>query len=604
MPGGTPSGNIIKGNRIGTDLNGTHSIPNVGNGVRVQDSDHNHIDNNLISGDLQNGIYIHGSLSAQNLVRGNCIGLQADCVSPLGNTLDGILIGDAAHDNKIGGPNEGDGNEIAFNKKGVVGDNAGCCNKIDPNSIYANTIIGIDLNNSGIPLPNDPGDGDSGPNNLQNYPEFVSALLVPGDKLVITYKVDSAPGNSNYGADGIYVEIFKGDASTNLQGQTFIGSTNYTITNYAAGLPGPAILTIDNASSFGIHVGDKLVATATDADGNTSEFTSTSVGVVAGTPTAADGNIVGQIGDSNGAPISGVTINLSGTQSREAITDAKGNYNFFDVETNGFYTITPSRADYTFSPANRSFSLLGAHTEASFTASANNDHANAIDTTEFFVRQQYLDFLGREPDPPGFIGWVNTIRNCAAGDTSCDRVHVSEAFFRSQEFQERGYFVYRFYSTALGRKPDFAEFTPDLQRVSGFLTNDQLEAAKVKFVDDFMTRPAFTSQYNSLSNSAYVEALLNTARVGLSNRQMLIDSLNNGSATRAQILRQIAESAETYQKYYNQAFVVMEYFGYLRRDPDALYLNWIQVLDTSPADSRHMVEGFVNSIEYRNRFAQ
>jgi len=69
------------------------------------------------------------------------------------------------------------------------------------------------------------------------------------------------------------------------------------------------------------------------------------------------------------------------------------------------------------------------------------------------VRQQYLDFLGREPDPPGFIGWVNTINNCAAGDTSCDRVHVSEMFFRSQEFQQRGYFVYRFYSASFDRKP-------------------------------------------------------------------------------------------------------------------------------------------------------
>jgi hypothetical protein len=135
------------------------------------------------------------------------------------------------------------------------------------------------------------------------------------------------------------------------------------------------------------------------------------------------------------------------------------------------------------------------------------------------VRQQYLDFLGREPDPPGFMGWVNTINNCAPGDASCDRVHVSEVFFRSQEFQERGYFAYRFYATALGRKPDYAEFAPDLARVSGFLTNDQLEAAKVKFVDDFMARPAFAAQYNRLSNSAYVDALVNTAAVNLSNRK-------------------------------------------------------------------------------------
>jgi hypothetical protein len=319
------------------------------------------------------------------------------------------------------------------------------------------------------------------------------------------------------------------------------------------------------------------------------------------TPTAADGNVGGRIVDTNGLPIAGVAIRMSGSQLRIAITDANGNYSFDNVETNGFYTVTPSRTNYAFSPANRSFSLLGVHTEASFTATANGDHLNAIDTTEFFVRQQYLDFLGREPDPPGFTGWVNTINNCAAGDTSCDRVHVSEMFFRSQEFQQRGYFVYRFYSTALGRKPDYAEFTPDMARVSGFLTNDQLEAAKTAFANDFMTRPSIAAKFNSLDNAAYVDALVSTAGVNVPNRQTLIDSLNAGTLTRAHALRQIAESGEVYGAYYNQAFVVMEYFGYLRRDPDALYVNWIQVLDQG-GDSRHMVEGFVDAAEYRNRF--
>jgi hypothetical protein len=321
------------------------------------------------------------------------------------------------------------------------------------------------------------------------------------------------------------------------------------------------------------------------------------------TPTAADGSVSGLIADSNGIPVAGVAIRLNGTQTRITITDANGSYRFDSVETNGFYTITPARVNFVFSPANRSFSLLGIHTEASFIASANGDHLNAIDTTEFFVRQQYLDFLGREPDPPGFTGWVNTINNCGPGNSSCDRLHVSEMFFRSQEFQQRGYFVYRFYSTALGRKPGLAEFAPDMTRVSGFLTNDQLEAAKVAFVNDFMTRPAMVAKFDSLDNAAYVDALVSTAGVTLSNRQTLIDSLNAGTLTRAQALRQIAESVEVYGAYYNQAFVVMEYFGYLRRDPDALYQNWIQVLDQG-GDSRHMVEGFVDAAEYRNRFKQ
>src|SRR5438876_5367281 len=96
-------------------------------------------------------------------------------------------------------------------------------------------------------------------------------------------------------------------------------------------------------------------------------------------------------------------------------------------------------------------------------------------------------------------------------------------FFRSAEFQERGYFVYRFYSSAFGRKPDYSEFTPDLARVSGFLTSDQLEAAKTAFVSDFMARPAFAAQYGSLNNAAFVDALINTAAVNLGNRQALIN---------------------------------------------------------------------------------
>ena len=147
-------------------------------------------------------------------------------------------------------------------------------------------------------------------------------------------------------------------------------------------------------------------------------------------------------------------------------------------------------------------------------------------------------------------------------------------------------------------------FAPDLGRVSGFLDATQLEAAKTQFANDFVNRPAFASQYGQMNNAQYVNALAQTAGVSLSNRQALVDSLSAGTLTRAQVLRQIAESGEVYAKYYNQAFVVMEYFGYLRRDPDNLYLNWISVLDANPADSRHMVEGFVDATEYRNRFKQ
>ena len=95
-------------------------------------------------------------------------------------------------------------------------------------------------------------------------------------------------------------------------------------------------------------------------------------------PSAANGSIDGTITDSSGAPIAGATINLSGTQNRETITDAQGKYSFDSVETNGFYTVTPSRANYSFNPPNRSFSALGVHTEASFTASATRASCSTV----------------------------------------------------------------------------------------------------------------------------------------------------------------------------------------------------------------------------------
>jgi hypothetical protein len=226
---------------------------------------------------------------------------------------------------------------------------------------------------------------------------------------------------------------------------------------------------------------------------------------------------------------------------------------------------------------------------------------NPIDQTAFFVRQHYIDFLGREPDPSGFQGWQDTINNCPAGNTTCDRIHVSGNFFQSLEFQQRGYFIYRFYPVAFGRKPDYAEFIPDLASVSGFLSDTELEEARVAFVIDFMSRPLFVATYNGLSNTQYVDTLLATAGVTSANRNFWITALDNGSRTRAQVLREIAESTEVFNKYRNQAFVVMQYFGYLRRDPDGSYLAWINVLDTT-GDSRNMINGFVNSLEYRFRF--
>jgi len=251
---------------------------------------------------------------------------------------------------------------------------------------------------------------------------------------------------------------------------------------------------------------------------------------------------------------------------------------------------------------------LGANS-SSIVMIADNDQAqsanNPVDGTEFFVRQHYVDFLNREPEPGGFQGWKDILKNCAPGDPKCDRIEVSSAFFRSEEFQTRGYFVYRFYEASLGRAPHYLEFMADLRRVTGFLNSQQLETEKADFAKDFMAQQEFKDKYDTiLDPAAYVDALAATAGVTLANRDALVQDLQTNQKTRAEVLRAVAESPEVTGKFFNKAFVVMQYFGYLRRDPDILYLEWIKTMDQNGGDYRIMVNGFLNSVEYRQRFNQ
>jgi choice-of-anchor B domain-containing protein len=249
---------------------------------------------------------------------------------------------------------------------------------------------------------------------------------------------------------------------------------------------------------------------------------------------------------------------------------------------------------------------LGSTTTAIITITDNaNAPGNPIDNVPFFVREHYIDFLGREPDATGYEGWQNILNNCGVTiQQPCDKIEVSAGFFRSPEFQDRGYFIYRFYST-VSKIPLYEGFMPDFAKVSGFLSTQQLEANKVAFVNEFMTGADFQNKYGALTDpTSYVDALLQT--VGLPNhpsRQSWITGLTNGSLTRGQVLRALVESTEVYQKYYTEAFVIMQYFGYLRRSADISYLQWMQTMNSNGGDYRVMINGFLNSAEYRQRFA-
>lgn len=232
-----------------------------------------------------------------------------------------------------------------------------------------------------------------------------------------------------------------------------------------------------------------------------------------------------------------------------------------------------------------------------------------IDDVDFFVQQQYIDFLVRMPDSTGFANWNATLGNCPNGgfgefdNPSCDRVHVSAGFYRSEEFLGRGYWAYRFYEVGFDRRPLYAEFVPDMVRVGGSQSPAAAEAAKGVYTTDFVTRQEFQTKYGNKTNAEYVNLLETNAEITLSNKQALIDALNGGTKTRAAVLREVVELKAVEDKFFNRGFVSMQYFGYLRRDPDTIgYANWVQTLDNDPSNYRHMIFGFIYSTEYRNRF--
>ncbi len=253
---------------------------------------------------------------------------------------------------------------------------------------------------------------------------------------------------------------------------------------------------------------------------------------------------------------------------------------------------------------------------------------NPIDAHDFFVRQQYLDFLFREPDANGFNAWLGVLNNCpnpfntdpANPSANCDRVLVSSSFFRSTEFELKGLFVYRFYKAGLGRQPLYGEIIPDMTFVTG-ATEAELFARRDQFAASFVGRPEFRTTA-ALSPADYVNTLMNRygslqqittpdpaapnggAKVTLT-RADLINRLTAGALNRAQVLRAVADSDQVSAAEFRPGFVAMQYFGYLRRDAEPSgFAAWLAYLNANPSDFYTMVNGFMNAREYRTRFGQ
>jgi hypothetical protein len=335
-------------------------------------------------------------------------------------------------------------------------------------------------------------------------------------------------------------------------------------------------------------------------------------------PTAAPASISGRVTTPDSLPLAGVTVNLSGARSGKVITDANGNYRFNNIDTDNFYTVTPALRNYHFGPESQSFSLIANKTDAVFTAALDATiSGNVIDTADYFVRQNYLDFLGREPDENGFNFWSDQILSCGA-DAGCGErrtINVSAAYFLSIEFQETGGLVDGLYRASYNRAPHYNEFLPDTREVAQNIIvgegdwGGRLDANKQAFVEAWSQRSDFQAAYGGLTNDGYVDALISHTGVSFSQseRAALISSLSSGKSTRANVLRQIVEDGRFVSAKRNATFVMMEYFGYLRRDPDASgYGYWLNKLNQFDGnfERAEMVKAFINSGEYRQRFAQ
>jgi Domain of unknown function (DUF4214) len=250
-----------------------------------------------------------------------------------------------------------------------------------------------------------------------------------------------------------------------------------------------------------------------------------------------------------------------------------------------------------------------------------------IDDPQFFVRQHYLDFLNREPDAAGLAFWMNEISSCGT-DQQCvevKRVNVSAAFFLSIEFQESGYFVYRMYKAAYGDRTGSPvpltrqEFLPDTHRVGQSVVVGasgwelQLQNNKNAFANDFVTRARFTAALQATTPDQFVDALNANADGALSEaeRNQLVSDLNSGAKTQAQVLLAVVEDNDLKNTQFNRAFVLMQYFGYLQRNPNDApdwnfdgYNVWLSKLNQFNGNfiNAEMVKAFISSIEYRNRF--
>lgn len=235
--------------------------------------------------------------------------------------------------------------------------------------------------------------------------------------------------------------------------------------------------------------------------------------------------------------------------------------------------------------------------------------ANPADDLKFFVNQHYRDFLGREPADMRANKWIDELGNCGS-DADCAharRLEVSASFIEN-EFLETWSFFYRVYKAGLGRRPTLSEFNSDRLQIDP----EARESSRLAFVKAFVVRPEFLKKYSSDKADKFLDQLMSSVMqasdVDLKSERANLTALYDGtSAGRVEIIQRLVDHPDFVRKESSKAFVLAQYFGYLRREPDEKGYNfWLSTLDgragSESSAHRAMVCAFITSAEYQSRF--
>jgi hypothetical protein len=327
-------GNRIVNNILGADITGTQRLPNYTGLFMNGYVDSNFVRHNLISGNMNHGIWTRRSPNApsRNTFQANKIGTQSDGVTPLPNDSTAIMI-DSTAVNLIGGPNEADANIIAYSNQAGIAVKAGWGLAVQRNSIHSNKGLAIDLGNDG-PTPNDSSDADLGPNRLQNYPRITWIGRSAGSTVVKGHLQSRA--NTAFRLE--FYTNDKADTTGFGEGQTFQKTVD-VVTDTAG--RAPFEVTIDGAFA-------RVVGTATDPDFGTSEFSKAPF-VVNSVADRPDADPFDGLASTSGPPVNGIPeVTLrSAIQASNRIVgeddvafDIPGSPPFFIIPASSLPTIT------------------------------------------------------------------------------------------------------------------------------------------------------------------------------------------------------------------------------------------------------------------------